>query len=537
MKNILIKLFVFLFILQMGCMDPESEKEPVVIPEAPSDNFVVVIPQESTELVKNLADGIVEYVKQKTGVEFMVRKDGDVSTGLPEILLGETNRDDSFDVYSLLKKETYKVVCTQSGNIVVAGVDIYNLVHAVDQLIAFGFETVEKDSLRVSDFLDLHGELKLSEFEKQGTLINHRMRSVKVKTVQGQSDISNLREIRNVRMITQLAGEYSLNRTRTRYNVSVADLGSMCLHHGKLYFFFGDTFGGENLNLDLRSNVVAYTTDFDYTDGILFDGYLTDNGGRAVPVTQGNFGKNEQANVAAGYEYTKIPTGALSLNGSLYMSYMSVAWWMEENDNWVCNYGGIMKSENDGTTWFKLDAQWPGNSKFCQMYPVMNMSDNYIYVVGISGGRQGTMRMMRVPQEKYEMFDAYEYLVGYGVNGNAVWRDGYVGLHAEFPLINEKVWEPCMIYSDYLEEWIISYKNADGIQLYTSKRVEGPYQLAAAIPYKHDIAGYYGVYMHPVLSSDGGSKLALLMSSMYPLPGANRNMWQVSLMEITLVRK
>jgi len=529
------KIFLWKFILLVCCNSELAKEQQPDNTEKNKPDFVVVISQNNEELEMALANTLVAYMQQKTNLEFMIRKAGDVSTGLPEILIGKTNRNDSHTIYSELKDDSYKVSRMQSGNIVVAGSDIYNLVHAVDQLIAYGFDTSKDSVLHIPDFLDLHGTLKLSNFEKQGALINHRMRGVTIEKVMGQSNISNLREIRNVRMIMQLTGEYSLNRTRSRYDVSVADLGSMCLHNGKLYFFFGDTFGGENINLNLRSNVVAYTTDFDYTNGIIFDGYLTDAEGKAVPVTQGNFGPNESANVDKGYEYTKIPTGALSLNGSLYMSYMSVAWWAD-HDYWICNYGGIMKSEDDGATWIKLEAQWPGNSKFCQMYPSLN-NNGYIYVVGITGGRKSFMRMMRVPKEKYEIFDEYEYLIGYDIGGNALWKRGSEGLYAEFPLINSRAWEPCMMYNDYLEEWIVSYKDENGIQLYSSKRVEGPYELMASIPYKHDIAGYYAVYMHPLLSCNNGSKLALLMSSMYPLPGIPTNIWQTSLMEITLVKK
>ena len=533
MKKYFIILFISVPTLLLCCTANSVEKQENVTLQS---DFAVIIPKNSETLEISLAKSIVEYVKHKTGVEIPIVKDSDKSGGQTEILLGKTGRDDSFAVYSDLKDKMYKVTRMQSGNIVVAGADIYCLVHAVDQFIANGFETFEADSLFVPDSLDLHGILNLSDWEKQGASINHHMRTAMNNTVFGQSKTSNLKEISNLRMIMQLSGEYSLNRTRSQYDVSVSDLGSMCMHNGKLYFFFGDTYGGENSGLNLRSNVVAYTTDFDYTNGILFDGFLTDSEGKAAFVTQGDFGTNEKANVDNRYEYTKIPTGVLSLNGSLYMSYMSVAWWAE-NDDWFCNYGGIMKSEDDGLNWIKLDAQWPGGSKFCQMYPSLNTADGYIYVVGITGGRQGSMRMMRVQKDQYEVFDAYEYLIGYDGQKNAVWKSGNEGLYAEFPLINEKVWEPCVIYSDYLGEWIVSYKDANGIQLFTSKRVEGPYELSASIPYKHDIAGYYAVYMHPVLSSNEGSKLALLMSFMYAPGGGYKKIWQTSLMEITLVKK
>ena len=145
---------------------------------------------------------------------------------------------------------------------------------------------------------------------------------------------------------------------------------------------------------------------------------------------------------------------------------------------------------------------------------------------------------MRVPAEQYEDFDAYEYLVGYDSDNSPIWQSGTDGLYSDFALIDEHVWEPCIMYSDYLGEWIITHKNAAGLRMFTAKEACGPYELTAVIPYPHDnSAGYYGVFMNPFLSREGGQKLAFLMSSMIPTSTGDGNIWEVQIMEMTLNKK
>lgn len=523
---------IMLFSMISGKAETMAEKLVLAGPGAPE--YVIVIPEQSNvkALMRALGSEIANYIEAKTGALPQVITDAQTVEGAIEITVGSVQREGVAEVQEQLPENGFRIMALPSGSVMITGVDQYALVHAVDLFVADEMTAEEDGTVTVNAALDRTGTLTLSAWEKDGANIGNRQRMSVIKGVKSQSASSSLKSISGIRDIMQFSGEYSINRTRSRWNVATADIGCMCVHNGKLYFFFGDTLGGAEGVDWLYSNVVAYTTDFDYTDGIKIDGYLTNEKGRVSPVIQGQFGAQGRPN-----EYTYIPTGALSLNGALYMSYMSVAKWM--GDDWDCNYGGVMKSLDDGETWQKLDMQWPGDSKFCQMAPAYSEADGYIYVTGITGGRMNSARMMRVPAAQYEEFDAYEYLVGYDATEQPVWQKGEEGLYSDFDLISAKVWEPCMMYNEYLEEWIVSYKDAAGIQLYTSKSPAGPYTRTASIPYAHDSsAGYYAVFMHPALTRAGGQKVAFFISSMHTTPSYKAgSIWEIQLMEMTLTKK
>ncbi len=113
-------------------------------------------------------------------------------------------------------------------------------------------------------------------------------------------------EIISVKQIAQLTGQPSVNNGG-QVNVYGTDLGSMFLHSdGKIYLLFGDTFGQPGTG-NWRSNTMAYTTDFVASDGIAFDGWITDPSGQAKALVEGNHNPNDGSG-----EVTKIPTAGWS---------------------------------------------------------------------------------------------------------------------------------------------------------------------------------------------------------------------------------
>ena len=101
-------------------------------------------------------------------------------------------------------------------------------------------------------------------------------------------------EIISVEQIAQLTGQPSMNNTG-QVNVYGTDLGSMFFHSdGQIYFLFGDTFGppGTPGSGDWRSNTMAYTSDSVASDGIIFDGWMTDPSGQAKALLEGNHEPN-----------------------------------------------------------------------------------------------------------------------------------------------------------------------------------------------------------------------------------------------------
>ena len=224
----------------------------------------------------------------------------------------------------------------------------------------------------------------------------------------------NLAGVQNVHMGAPLTGEYSMNQTKTNYGVGGTDLGVMITMGDTTYIAFGDTFLHENQTELWRNNVMAYTTDDDYTDGLLFDGMIMSNS-KQQKLAKELFAGGK----ASGTEIAKIPTGGIAIGDTMYLSYMSVREWLPSDGAWTCNHGGVVRSTNNGKHWQYLrDLTWDEKSGFCQMYPVVH--GEWVYIVGIGGGRFGKAKLMRVPVDSYENKDAYEYLTKVNEDGEAI---------------------------------------------------------------------------------------------------------------------
>lgn len=222
----------------------------------------------------------------------------------------------------------------------------------------------------------------------------------------------NLKAIENVRAIGMITGEGSENRTRSTYQVGGTDLGIFIEHKDKMYLFFGDTFRGDDKGNPMeggawRCNVLAYTTDFDASDGITFDGMITT---KKSSSQKGLYAKELiPAQKIPGVEHTVIPTGGFSDGENLYTYFMSVKQWGGPGE-WVINYGGLAKSTDDGESFKKLSNIKFDGDKFGQIAPLK--AGDYLYCVGIPGGRFGSAKLMRVKMDSVEDFNEYEYFVG-----------------------------------------------------------------------------------------------------------------------------
>jgi hypothetical protein len=207
---------------------------------------------------------------------------------------------------------------------------------------------------------------------------------------------------------------------------------------------------------------------------------------------------------------------------------MSVNNW--DNGTWVCNYGSIARSK-DLRRWELLPLRWPGDSRFCQMVPVEH--DGWVYVVGISGGRLGPARLMRVRPDDYENFDAYEYLTGREPDGTPIYTRGEEGLRSTYELLPGTVGEPSILYSEYLGEWIITYispSSSHDIILRTAKTLDGVWSEPVSIVPAAQVPGLYGAFMNPRYVSADGKRIRFLMSLWLPV-------YNVSVMEMELERK
>lgn len=311
-----------------------------------------------------------------------------------------------------------------------------------------------------------------------------------------------------VSVVMQLTGEDSPNET-DEYLVHGTDLGSMFEHDGLIYFVFGDTFGPRKRGATgaggalWRSNVLAYTSDRNPSDGILFDGFIVDSTGSAKQVVYSSHG---------GGEVTKIPTGGVSTNGVIYLYFMSVRKWGEAGQ-WLANYGGMARSTDDGRSFDILDQpRWPGESNFIQI--TVATAGEYLYFWCIPAGRFGGVQLMRVRPSDIEEFGAYEYFAGTGFTGERWVSD----LEDAATIVEQPVGELSVIYNNYLERWIMTYLNEKSRAIEIREAINPwgpwsePFELASAGRYP----ALYGAYLHPEYVEDDGRVVYFTMSQWGP---------------------
>ena len=332
----------------------------------------------------------------------------------------------------------------------------------------------------------------------------------------------------------------------------------------RMYFVFGDTFSGYPDNHFMsgswRSNVVAYVDDWEhetFTTDRKFTGWITDNNGYAVSVIPGLYRSNDSRT-----EVTKIPTGGICIDGTLYLFYMSVRYW-GAGGSWDVNYNGAVKSADGGKTWERVfDLTWVETDKgvyadqiktlsqqtlefaasgvdldmskrvnpnFMQISP-SDGKDGYIYLFGSQGGRNGGMEMARVRKENFEDFESYEYFIGYDSTSNPKWAAGSAGMKqlnydlatSKTLVIQTQVGETTVFFNPYLEKWILSDNYMNEVYIAMSKNIYGPYSRKFALldttyDYGTDGKSFYELYAgfsHEKLLKNDGKTMYMVISYM-----------------------
>ncbi len=345
-----------------------------------------------------------------------------------------------------------------------------------------------------------------------------------------------------------------INDTQADGDVRGADLGYPVWDpvRNRLLLFFGDTVGewtedtaptsNKAGHKDWRNNVMMVSTDDDYSDGLTVTGYLTYDGiqptGHAIEVIKGHKDNDKSAVYR---ERSKLPTGTIEIDGTIYMTYMSKYKWGFSIDS--INYGGFVKSEDGGVTWSRVnDLSWANHASgngsefgdgtrgldanlieelmneninreltitpddpdwisvadhegyfFTTINPV-DGKDGYIYIFGEGSFRSTGVKLGRVKRENFEDFSAYEYLQGYYENNAPIWlsyKEG--GLHN----LNSKeaqlgfalgdnttgAYTTTVMYNKYLGKWVLSSasRTKGGIFWALSDNVWGPYDYDSAI--------------------------------------------------------
>lgn len=312
--------------------------------------------------------------------------------------------------------------------------------------------------------------------------------------------------------IAQLTGPDAMNDTAA-VSVAGTDLGSMTNVGDRTYFFFGDTFGErdpESIGGQggfWRSNVAAWTTDDDPSDGIEFEGWVEDDIGLAGALIEGD----HDANGAEG-EVTKIPTYGFAIGETIYVSYMSVRFWGEPGA-WDANRAALIVSRDDGETWSPVEGvEWPGDSNFVQVATaeVTEGGEDWIYFWSIPSGRFGGVQLMRVPATEEAVEDQSEYSYFVGVEGETPqWSSDMAD--AEM-IVEGTIGELSVMWSTYLERWVMTYSDAGSAYIREGITPWGPWGEPIELVSGSEYEGLYSPYLNPRYVTEGGRRIHFALS-------------------------
>lgn len=318
-----------------------------------------------------------------------------------------------------------------------------------------------------------------------------------------------LKNTANLQQIAQLTGKDSLNHT-DRYAVYGTDLGSMFTMGDQTYFVFGDTFGERPEGMTggggsfWRSNVMAYSSDSDPSDGITFDGMITDEVGLAkelIPSKKLDYD-----------EMTVIPTHGLAANGAMYLFFMSVQHWGDPG-TWDVNHSGVAKSEDGGEHWSVVEGlQWPGDSGFIQVSPFKagDGEEAEIYFWTIPSGRFGGVKLMRVKERNIEDLGSYEYFTGEDEEGQPRWSKE---MNQAKLVVDDTVGELSVIWNPGLERWLMTYlREGQGVVLREGLTPWGPWGDALDLVPAADFPGLYAPFMNDRFLADDGRTIYFALS-------------------------
>lgn len=317
--------------------------------------------------------------------------------------------------------------------------------------------------------------------------------------------------VSDLTQVAQLTGEESINHTLSRFGIAGADLGHMFDMDGRLYMVFGDTFGccipgsgGPGDAQDWRSNTMAVIDDANPADGLTFAGMIEDRPGHASQL----LGPGRDDN-------TLIPTNGIAIGERMYLHYMAVREWGNPG-HWDLNQSGIAWSDDKGQTWHKDEnAVWPGDSNFGQV--AFTRKDGYVYLLGIPGGRFGSVQLARVPEADLLDAASYQYYTGAAATGGdqPAWSADRM---AAVPIVPAPVGELSVLWNDALGQWILTYLNEDkaALVIRAADELWGPWSDESVLVSGKDYPQLYGAFLHPMLVEENGAVIYFTMSLWRP---------------------
>lgn len=340
--------------------------------------------------------------------------------------------------------------------------------------------------------------------------------------------------IKTVDDLGLVTGALAKPNTIDTYNIGGTDLGIPYYDdtRDQMYLLFGDTFEGiNNMHGDWRSQTVGISTDFNLSNGLTFDSFISDSTGRAIQIIDSMHDSN-----AAGGERTCIPTGGISINGTHYVYYMSIREWL--SPGWNINFCALAKSTDAQNFEVLKDVYWSEHNDlgkenaewlleremeevkshearhFLQIFPYQ--VDDYVYLFGLTNGRFGGCKLARVKTNQIESFEEYEYFVGKDDNNNPKFVKGLEGLEQlkdndESYIVEPQVGELSVCFNKYLNKYVMSYYSKNKIVMRTSSNLIDWDELEI-ITTSEEFIQLYGGFSHELYMEEDGKVMYFLIS-------------------------
>jgi hypothetical protein len=298
-------------------------------------------------------------------------------------------------------------------------------------------------------------------------------------------------------IVGQLTGVGSLNDT-VQWDVHGTDLGHMFWHRDKLYMVFGDTYGkGGRGGKNWRSNTMARLAAADPKHGLRIETMILGRNGAAKELIP--------SRKIWGVERTVIPTYGISIDGRMYLHYMSVRFWGVAG-HWDVRHSGFAYSDDDGETWSKpKSAVWPANTGFEQVTLVQE--GDYVYTLGIPGGRFGEVRLRRVARNGMLDKKAYEYWDS---------QSWVARMEAAAMIVPAPVGELSVAWNTRYKRWLMMYLNPKrhAVMLRTARQLTGPWGEEQIVVTAKEYKRLYAPYIMPM--SDLGNDVYFTLSQWGP---------------------
>ena len=298
------------------------------------------------------------------------------------------------------------------------------------------------------------------------------------------------------------------------FDLCGTDIGTMAEISGTIVLAFGDTFGWQGdtcrpFGPNWRSNVIAFTTDKDPSDGVVIDDWLKGDDGKAIAASEGAHMLKFSS------EQTRIPTAMVAVGDTLYLHYMSVHGFADMGGVWLCNNSRFISSADGGRTWEEGAEEFGNFQSSFNMLALANQpgagneDGSYVYAIGTPCGRFNGARAARVKGTEIMDTAAWEYFDGTG------WTTDRAQA-AE--VIKPGVGEGSLVWNPGIGQWMYTTLNelAKALEIRFAPRPEGPWSEPETLALGSDYKSLYGAFMTPSWISEDGLTFYYVMSQFGP---------------------